>query len=55
MQRSWTRGPRGWLAGQSWLPAGPTLQLLMGWLRGDTLQGAVEGNPMLKFGGGGTI
>jgi hypothetical protein len=35
-------------------PAGPTLQPLMGWLRGDTLQEAVEGNPELKVDGGRT-
>jgi hypothetical protein len=27
------------------------LQPLVGWLRGDTLQGAVKRNPMLKVGG----
>jgi hypothetical protein len=36
-----------------WL-AGPTLQHLMGWLRGDTLQEVVEGNPKLKVDGGQT-
>jgi hypothetical protein len=35
---------RGW-------PPGPTLQPLSGWLRGDTLQEAILGNPMLKVGG----
>jgi hypothetical protein len=35
-------------------PSGPTLQPLTGWLHGDTLQEAVEGNPMLKVGGGQT-
>jgi hypothetical protein len=29
-------------------PAGPTMQPLTGWLRGDTLHEAIEGNPMLK-------
>jgi hypothetical protein len=52
MQRPWTSGPRGWPACQTRLPASPTLQLLMGWLRGDTLQEAVEGNSMPKVGGG---
>jgi hypothetical protein len=47
MQRPLTSWPRGW-------PAGPTLQPLLGWLRGDTLQEAVEGNPKLKVGGGRT-
>jgi hypothetical protein len=47
VQRPLTSGPRGW-------PAGPTLQPLTGWLRGDTLPEAVEGNPKLKVGGGQT-
>jgi hypothetical protein len=47
VQRLLTSGPKAW-------PAGPTLQPLEGWLRGDTLQEAVEGNPMLKVGGGRT-
>jgi hypothetical protein len=34
--------------------AGPTLQPLTGWLRGDTLLEVVEGNPKLKVGGGRT-
>jgi hypothetical protein len=29
----------------------PTIQPLMGWLRGDTLQEAIEWNPKLKVGG----
>jgi hypothetical protein len=41
VQRPLTSGPRGW-------PIGPTLQPLMGWLRGETLQVAVEGNTKLK-------
>jgi hypothetical protein len=45
VQRPLTSGPRGW-------PAGPTLQPLMGWLHGDTLQDVVEGNPKPKVGGG---
>jgi hypothetical protein len=45
VQRPLTSGSRGW-------PVGPTLQPLMGWLRGDSLQEAVEGNPKLKVGGG---
>jgi hypothetical protein len=47
MQRPLMSGPRGW-------PAGPTLQPLVGWFCGDTLQKAVEGNPMLKVSGGRT-
>jgi hypothetical protein len=45
VQRPLTSGPRGW-------PSGPTLQPLMGWLHGDTLQEVAEGNPKLKLGGG---
>jgi hypothetical protein len=52
VQRPLTSGPRGWLAGQTPWPASLTLQPLAGWLRGDTLQEAVEGNPKLKVGGG---
>jgi hypothetical protein len=47
VQRLLTSGPRGW-------PAGPTLLTLMGWLRSDTLQEAVEGDHKLKIGGGQT-
>jgi hypothetical protein len=54
VQRPLTSGPRGWPAGQTPWPASPTLQPLMGWLCGDTLQEAVEGNPKLKVGGGQT-
>jgi hypothetical protein len=51
VQRLLTSGPRGWSAGQTpWL-TGPTLEPLMGWPRGDTLQGVVEWNPKLKVGG----
>jgi hypothetical protein len=32
-------------------PADPTLQPLTGWLRRDTLQEVVEGNPKPKVGG----
>jgi hypothetical protein len=54
VQRPLTSGPRGLPAGQTpWL-VGPTLQPLAGWLHGDTLQEAVEGNPRLKVGGGRT-
>jgi hypothetical protein len=54
VQRAMTSGQSGWPAGQTpWL-VGPTLQPLAGWLRGDTLQEAVEGNPKLKVGGGQT-
>jgi hypothetical protein len=52
VQRSLTCGPRRWPTGQTpWL-TGPTLQPLMGWLRGDTLQEAIEENPNLKVSGG---
>jgi hypothetical protein len=54
VQRPMTSGPRGCPAGQTPLPAGPTLQPLMGWLHGDTLQEAVERNPKLKVVGGRT-
>jgi hypothetical protein len=47
VQRPLTSRPKGW-------PAGPTLQPLAGWLRDDTLQEALEGNPKLKVGGGRT-
>jgi hypothetical protein len=43
---------QGWPVSQTPWPAGPTLQPLVGWLRGDTLQEAVEGSPRLKVGGG---
>jgi hypothetical protein len=43
VQRPLTSGPRG---------GRPTLQPLAGWLHGDTLQEAVEGNPKLKVSGG---
>jgi hypothetical protein len=52
VQSSMTSGPRGWAAGQTLWPTGPTLQPLMGWLHGDALQEAVEGNSKLKVGGG---
>jgi hypothetical protein len=45
VQRPLTSGPRGW-------PVGPTLPPPTGWLRGDTLQETIEGNPKLKVGGG---
>jgi hypothetical protein len=48
VQRPLTSGARG-----GW-SARPTLQHLTGWLRGDTLQEAVEGNPKLKVSGGQT-
>jgi hypothetical protein len=47
VQRPLTSGPRRW-------PADPTLQPLTGWLRADTIQEVVEGNPKLKFSGGRT-
>jgi hypothetical protein len=52
VQRPLTSRPRGWPSDQTPRPAGPTLQPLTGWLHGDTLQEAVEGNPKLKDGGG---
>jgi hypothetical protein len=54
VQRPLTSGPRGWPTGQTPLPASPTLQPLAGWLHGDKLQEAVEGNPQLKEGAGRT-
>jgi hypothetical protein len=51
---SLTSGPKGWLASQTPWPIGPTLQPLTGWLRCDTLQEAVEGNPKMKVNGGQT-
>jgi hypothetical protein len=43
---------QAWSANQTHWPAGPKLQPLAGWLRGDTLQEAVQGNPKLKVSGG---
>jgi hypothetical protein len=54
VQRPLTSGPKGWRAGQTPWPVSPTLQPLVGWLCGDTLQEAVEGNSKLKVGGGRT-
>jgi hypothetical protein len=54
VQRPLTSGPKAWPAGQTHWPVGPTLQHLVGWLCGDTLQEAVEGNPKLKVDGGQT-
>jgi hypothetical protein len=54
VQRPMTSGPRGCPASQTPRPVRPTLQPLVGWLRGDTLQEAVEGNPKMKVGGGRT-
>jgi hypothetical protein len=51
VQRPLNSGPRGWPVDQSPWPVGPTSQPLTGWLHGDTLQEAVEGNPKLKVGG----
>jgi hypothetical protein len=52
VQRPLTSGPKGWPTGQTpWL-AGPTLQLLVGRLHGDTLQEAVIGNLKPRVGGG---
>jgi hypothetical protein len=54
VQRPLTNAPMGWPAGQTpWL-AGCTLQPLMGWLHGDTLQEAVIGNTKPNVGGGQT-
>jgi hypothetical protein len=39
---------------QNPLSVSPTLQPLVGWLRNDTLQEVVEGNPKLKVSGGRT-
>jgi hypothetical protein len=47
VQRLLSSGSRGCLAG-------PTSQPFVGWLRGDTLQEAVEWNPKLKVSGGRT-
>jgi hypothetical protein len=52
VQRPLTSGPRGCPASQTLWLAGPTLQPLVGWFHGDTLQEAVEGNSKLKVGGG---
>jgi hypothetical protein len=52
VQRPLTSGPKAWPVGQTHWPASPTLQPLRGWLRGDTLQEAIEGNPKMKVGGG---
>jgi hypothetical protein len=54
VQRPLTSGPRGWLVSQTPWPTGTTLQPLEGWLRGDTIQEVVEGNPKLKVSGGQT-
>jgi hypothetical protein len=54
VQTPLTSGPRGWSTGQTHWPANPTLQHLEGWLRDDTLQEAVGGNPKPKVGGGRT-
>jgi hypothetical protein len=48
VQRPLTSGPRRW-------PVGPTLQPLTSWLRGDTIQEVVQGNPKLKVGRGRTL
>jgi hypothetical protein len=52
LQGMLTSGPRGWPVRQTLCPIGPTLQPLAGWLCGDTLQEAVEGNPKLNVSGG---
>jgi hypothetical protein len=44
VQRPLTCGLSGWLAGQTTLPAGPTLQPPMSFLSGDALQEVVEWN-----------
>jgi hypothetical protein len=52
VQKPLTSGPHGWPAGQTPWPAGPTLQLLTGWLGGDALLEAVIRNPRPAVGGG---
>jgi hypothetical protein len=47
-----TRGPSGWLAGQTPWPDGPILQPLMSFLGGESLQAAVEWNSRPEVGGG---
>jgi hypothetical protein len=54
VQRSLTSGPRGWPTSQTLWAAGPTLQLLVDWLHGDTLQEVVLGNPKPEVSGGWT-
>jgi hypothetical protein len=54
VQRPLTSGTRGWLADQTPWPVGPTLQPLVGWLYGETLQEAVTANLKPKVGGGWT-
>jgi hypothetical protein len=51
VQMPLTSGPRGWPAGQTPWPTGPTLQPLVGRLHGDTLQEAVTWNLNQKVGG----
>jgi hypothetical protein len=45
VQRPLTSGLRGW-------PASPTVQPLVAWLCGDTLQEVVQQNPKVKVSGG---
>jgi hypothetical protein len=54
VQRPLTSGPRGWPAGQTHFQPAPPCNFSCGWLRDDTLQEEVEGNPKLKIGGGQT-
>jgi hypothetical protein len=51
VQRPLTSGPKGCLAGQTPLPAGPTLYPLAGLLHGHALQEAVTRNSKLEVGG----
>jgi hypothetical protein len=52
VQRPLMCGPSGWPAGQTPLPADPTLQHPMSFLGGDALQGTVEWDPRPRVGGG---
>jgi hypothetical protein len=54
VQRPLTSQPRGWPAGQTPWPDGPTLQPLAGLLHKHALQEAITRNPKLKVGGSGT-
>jgi hypothetical protein len=51
VQRPLTSGPRGWLAGQTPRPVGPTLEPLMGYLHGHALLEVTTRNPKLEVSG----
>jgi hypothetical protein len=51
VQRLLTSGPRGWSAGQTPWPTGPTLQPLAGLLHGHALQEVVTRNLKLEVSG----